>query len=291
MQTKLIKNKIKSASNIKKITKTMEMVSVAKMKKAIELSQSSNAFVLESRNILNTLAREREESFLSKENDAKKILIVIIAGQKGLCGGYNSSVYREIYKYINNKKSASKNVSVENFDFITIGKYAEKIARKFGENIVASYIEKDFKNIDARNVVKMMVGEFSKEIYSEVSVVYNNFINASSYKTEIAPLLPFKDVPTNDNIDREQAGSITFEPGVGAVYEKIINLVLQNMITGYVARARAAEHSARMMAMKTASDNAGEMLGDLKLWYNKVRQAAITQEIAEISAGAMASAK
>ena len=286
MQTKLIKNKIKSASNIKKITKTMEMVSVAKMKKAIEASQSSSAFVTESRSILNTLAREREESFLSKKNDSKKILMIIIAGQKGLCGGYNSSVYREVYKYINTNKLDSKNIN-----FVTVGKYAEKIARKFGENIIASYIEKDFKNIDARNVVKMMVSEFSKETYSEVIVVYNNFINASSYKTEIAPLLPFRDVPTNENIDKEQAGSITFEPGVGAVYEKIINLVLQNIIIGYVARARAAEHSARMMAMKTASDNAGEMLGDLKLWYNKVRQSAITQEIAEISAGAMASGK
>ncbi len=286
MQTKLIKNKIKSASNIKKITKTMEMVSVAKMKKAIELSQNSNAFVMESRNILNTLAREREESFLSKKNESKNILMVIIAGQKGLCGGYNSSVYREVYKYINKNKIDSKDIH-----FITVGKYAEKIARKFGENIVASYIEKDFKLIDARNIVKLFVSEFSKEKYGEVNVVYNNFINASSYKTEISPLLPFRDVPTNDNIDKEQSGSITFEPGVGAVYEKIINLVLQNMITGYVSRARAAEHSARMMAMKTASDNAGEMLGDLKLWYNKVRQSAITQEIAEISSGAMASAK
>ncbi len=264
----------------------MEMVSVAKMKKAIEASQSSSAFVTESRSILNTLAREREESFLSKKNDSKKILMIIIAGQKGLCGGYNSSVYREVYKYINTNKLDSKNIN-----FVTVGKYAEKIARKFGENIIASYIEKDFKVVDARNIVKMMVSEFAKENYGEVNVVYNNFINASSYKTEIAPLLPFRDVPTNENIDKEQAGSITFEPGVGAVYEKIINLVLQNIIIGYVARARAAEHSARMMAMKTASDNAGEMLGDLKLWYNKVRQSAITQEIAEISAGAMASAK
>jgi len=289
MQTKLIKNKIKSASNIKKITKTMEMVSVAKMKRAIETATASNSFVVEAQNILNTLASQRDKSELSKENKSNKVLLIIIAGQKGLCGGYNSSVYREVYKFVNNTKINGKDLDIKNVDFITIGKYAEKIARKFGENIVSSYIEKDFKSSDARSVIKLITSEFVKENYGQVKVVYNNFINASSYKSEVVSVLPFENVTSRQ--EEIKLNTITFEPSAKEVYEKVINLVLQNMLAGYVFRARAAEHSARMMAMKTASDNAGEMLSDLKLWYNKVRQAAITQEIAEISAGAMASVK
>jgi F-type H+-transporting ATPase subunit gamma len=302
MQTKVIKNKIKSTGSIKKITRTMEMVSVAKMKKAISLADGYKSFGIEAKKMMSILSSQREKHELTipneglnkyelgEEKEIKNTLIILIAGQKGLCGGYNSNIYRYIYKHYALEKN--------NLRFICIGKYAEKIARKFdsdsekkieGKNIVASFIEKEFFSADARVITKKIIADYLDKNYKSVKIIYTDFTSIATQTVTENTLLPFSnDEKSAKNIDTLE---YSFEPSVSEVYTQAVNILLQNIISGSVLRARAAEHAARMAAMKTATDNAGDMLKELKTYFNKARQAAITQEIAEISSGAMASAK
>jgi F-type H+-transporting ATPase subunit gamma len=302
MQTKVIKNKIKSTGSIKKITRTMEMVSVAKMKKAMSLADGYKSFGIEAKKMMSILSSQREKHELTisneglnkyelgEEKEIKNTLIILIAGQKGLCGGYNSNIYRYIYKHYALEKN--------NLRFICIGKYAEKIARKFdsdsekkieGKNIVASFIEKEFFSADARVITKKIIADYLDKNYKSVKIIYTDFTSIATQTVTENTLLPFSnDEKSAKNIDTLE---YSFEPSVSEVYTQAVNILLQNIISGSVLRARAAEHAARMAAMKTATDNAGDMLKELKTYFNKARQAAITQEIAEISSGAMASAK
>lgn len=285
MQTRAIKGKIKSTQSIRKITRTMEMVSVAKMKKALALAEGYKAFTVEAKRVLAILGEQREKHPLMMKNDSHKKLLIIIGGQKGLCGGFNTNIYRKVYKY-NNENN-------HKVDMICVGKYGEKIAKKFESTdsaILASFNTKVFAVSDARAMIKTVIAAYLEGAYSAVDIIYTDFENINSQRVETVALLPF----SNQNIDNKNnvdGLEYSFEPSVTEVYEQAIKILLQNLIAGFVSRSTAAEHAARMMAMKTATDNAGEMLDDLKLWYNKVRQAGITQEIAEISSGAIAIAK
>jgi F-type H+-transporting ATPase subunit gamma len=279
----------------------MEMVSVAKMKKAVNMAEGYKSFGIEAKKIINILGDQREKHALTIKNthnkkggEVKEILIILIAGQKGLCGGYNSNLYRYIYKNYALEKS--------NLRFITIGKYGEKIAKKFdtnngtekeGTNILASFSGKEFTNSDARVITKKIISEYTDMKYREVKLIFTDFTNVNTQSVAENTLLPFSNETIKEGAVDKLGDDLeyTFEPNVFEVFEYSVNVLLQNIISGSVTRARAAEHAARMMAMKTATDNAGEMLKELKTYFNKARQAAITQEIAEISSGAMASGK
>lgn len=281
MQTKVIKGKIKSIGNIKKITKTMEMVSVAKMRKASHQSLSYTPFELESRRLLDILGDQRESHPLSTKNiNANKKLIIIIGGEKGLCGSYNSNIYRHIYKKYKNKN--------EDLDFIAIGKYGEKIAKKFlnlrENNVKLSFVSKVFSSPESGAIVKYIVNNYLNYEYREIVLVFTDFLSISKLNVVEMQLLPFSHENVNNKIDDLE---YVFEPNLESVYSVVVGLLLRNIIEGSVTKARASEHASRMLAMKTATDNAGEMQKELKLWYNKARQAHITQEIAEISAGSL----
>ena len=312
MNKKTIKNKIKSTQSIKKITRTMEMVSVAKMKKSLNIAEAYKTFGVEAKKILNVLASQREKYDYATAKNSEVKLLIVIAGQKGLCGGYNSNIYRKILK---DYKVESEN---NNLRFICIGKYAEKIARRFdnknknkNSNIVLSFIGKEFTSSDVRVMIKNITLNFVDHKYKSVELIYTDFENINTQVVSSEVLLPFKakninilnpDISSAENklgeIKNKPKNSLesnshddleySFEPNIEQVYEYTVKILLQNIISGSVLRARAAEHAARMMAMKTATDSASEMIGELKLWYNKARQAAITQEIAEISSAAMA---
>ena len=291
----------------------MEMVSVAKMKKAVNLAEGYKSFGIQAKKIFNILAYQKEKHILTIKNTENKkdevikdILIILIAGQKGLCGGYNSNLYRYIYKKYAIEKS--------NLKFITIGKYGEKIAKKFdlnnnsekgGTNILAAFTNKDFTSSESRVITKKIVTEYKEQKFKEVKLIFTDFTNVNTQSVVEITILPFsKEIISNfENKENKIEGEINdnrknfddleynFEPNIAEVFEYSVNVLLQNIISGSVTRARAAEHAARMSAMKTATDNAGEMLKELKTYFNKARQAAITQEIAEISSGAMASGK
>lgn len=298
IQTKAIKQKMTSIGNIKKITKTMEMVSVSKMKRAVSLSVASREYARYALELLVTLSKERnilDPLLIPGKGD--KTLIVIVASNKGLCGGYNINISKAVSKY---KKEHTEDGELE---AITIGKQSEKIAKRNKIPIVASF--NNFgENIDlaqVKDLRKLVIKEFREnQKYKNVLVVYTEFVKQLDYRPTIKEILPISPKTTRNIIESIESGRETerfdkkamalylFEPSEQRVLAKVLPNLLSATFFQILLEAGASEHSSRMVAMKNATDNAGELLDDLKLTYNRARQASITQEVAEIIGGAEA---
>jgi F-type H+-transporting ATPase subunit gamma len=297
IQTKIIKQKMTSIGSIRKITKTMEMVSVSKMKKAVTNSLVSREYSRYALELLVTLAKERSMSHpLLEEGVGQRELLVIIASNKGLCGGYNVNISKSVSKFI------KKNEGIE-IEALTVGRQAERIAKRNKLKIIASINELG-ENIylDEIEVLKKIIIDnflLSKN-YKNVSIVYTQFVKQLEYKPYIREILPVSLKTTRNIIEETEAGSVDerfdkksmslylFEPSEERVLEKVIPDLLSAILLQIMLEAQASEHSSRMIAMKNATDNAGELLEELTLTYNRARQAGITQEVAEIIGGAEA---
>jgi F-type H+-transporting ATPase subunit gamma len=313
--TKAIKQKIKAITSIKKITKTMEMVSFAKMKKANDEVHKIVPYINEVKNLVEMLvvqnAGEKHELFsptspnlsLNKgeeQNREQSEVVIIFASNKGLCGSYNSNVYKKARKYWEENLGIKK--------AICLGKFAERIAKRLNLEIVESYLEIDkMTSLDFLKLEKNFRANFTNGEYKKVHVVYTNFIkngvyeavancvyplsgDISKYTNTTSPNLSL-DKERNENISenvRENSQYI-YEPGINNILSSLVPKLVSTVLYSYLLEARASEHSMRSFAMKRANESAGEMLHTLKLKYNRVRQDGITQEIAEISAGANAS--
>lgn len=296
IQTKSIKQKMKSVGSIKKITKTMEMVSVSKMKRSVLASLSSRAYSRYALELLVTLSKERNISHpLLKNGPGDKSLIIIVASNKGLCGGYNVNISKAISKL--------KNESPYNIECVTIGKQAEKIANRNKIKIIASLNEFGeiitTKEIDL--LKKILIKEFLEEKnYKNILIAYTQFIKQLDYKPQIIELIPVSPKTTRNILEETEEGRETerfdkkgmalylFEPSEERVLEKVIPDLLSATLMQIMQESQASEQSSRMVAMKNATDNAGELLNELSLTYNRARQASITQEVAEIIGGAEA---
>jgi F-type H+-transporting ATPase subunit gamma len=289
---KAIKNRIKSVTNTRKITKAVELVAAAKMNKAIASSLSSRLYAKHAWELLQNLSNEKYLHHpLLTANDSKQELLVLISSNRGLCGGYNVNVAKAALQYIQNNKD-------KNIELAIIGKKGENLAKRFDKKIVASFI--DFSdNISMDEIgglFKFIIDEFSAEKYSTVSLVFTDFISSIKYEPKVKQLLPInkekldKLIAENSDDTKEQnhiaKPVILFEPNEDLVLELVLPRLTEVQIYQALLEASASEHSARMMAMKNASDNADDMIKELMLFYNQTRQAAITQEIAEISSGA-----
>lgn len=279
MQTKVIKQKIKSVGSIKKITKTMEMVSAAKMKKAIDNALTLRPFRMESQHILEDIALDPLLSHpLLKHNHATGEVLIIVSSNKGLCGAYNTNIYRKVLEAYSEEER--KNVKI-----IAIGKFAEKIAKRLHMEVLASFNGSVFTETEARVITKMIVPIYLTKDIGAVRLLYTHFTSASQFTPTLLKILPFESEGQPDEI-----GDLiySYEPDQGEVLTRLIPMILENVVAGAVLEAYASEHSARMFAMKNATDNASELQDELKLYYNRARQDAVTQEISEITAGAMA---
>lgn len=279
MQTKAIKGKIKSVGNIKKITKTMEMVSAAKMKKAIDNALLLRPFHEEAQHVLRDISLDpliKHE--LLTHNDVPGEVVIIVASNKGLCGSYNMNVYRKLLE-------SYSEVERKNLKVIAFGKYAEKIAKKLHTETLASFNHPVLTGDDAHAAATLIVDWYRTKKIGTVRILYTHFSSASSFTPTLLQLLPFtsEGEPTTHGEPRYE-----YEPDQESVLSSIIPMMLHNIIYGAILESYASEHSARMFAMKTATDNAKELESDLKLYYNRARQDAVTQEIAEITSGAMA---
>ncbi len=303
ISTKTIKNRIGSVQNIKKITNAMEMVAAAKMRRAVESATSTRSYAELALELLIHISKERNARHpLLNSSKEEKILLVLVASNKGLCGGFNANLNKEALNFINNHHD-------KKIDIICVGKKAEITAKRSQKNILASFI--DFSDTlhfeETQSLSQMIIDEFTSQKYNAVYLTYTNFISSIKYEALTRKLLPI----TQENIqstinqtghDPKQQNGITeqknkdyrsmaeylFEPDP----ETILNLVLPELskvqLYQSLLESLASEHSARMMAMKNAGDSAREMLDDLNLSFNRARQASITQEIAEISSGAAA---
>jgi F-type H+-transporting ATPase subunit gamma len=279
MQTKVIKQKIKSVGNIKKITKTMEMVSAAKMKKAIDTVLTIRPFHSEAQTILDDIGLDPFSAHpLIRHNQAEGEIVIIMASNKGLCGAYNTNIYRKLLEAYGEEERKTLKV-------IAVGKYAEKIAKRLRLQVLASFNTAIFSQSEARVVTKMIIESYVKKEIGGVRLLYTHFTSGSVFTPTLMRVLPFE-----SEHEMHSTGNVlyNYEPDQASVLSSIIPMMLNNIIYGAVLEGYASEHSARMFAMKNATDNAGELQKDLKLYYNRARQDAVTQEIAEITSGAMA---
>lgn len=295
LQAKHIKQKISAIGNIKKITKTMEMVAASKMRKAVEASLSSREYALSALEILVHLSRQRnvEHPYMETRTEGK-VLVVIVASNKGLAGAYNINVSKQVSRF---RQKYSKEI----IEAVCIGKQAEKIARRNHLEVKASFTEfKDFADMDDVYSIMQVISELYEEStdYKKVHIAYTQFIKSLTYAPKVKPLLPIQPESLYMMItDEENADAMPdsatralylFEPSNEEVMNTVIPQLLRAVLYQVMLDAYASEHSSRMMAMQNATESAKEMQDDLTVSYNKARQAAITQEIAEISAGANA---
>ncbi|MFH1608428.1 MAG: ATP synthase F1 subunit gamma [Patescibacteria group bacterium] len=299
MKTKEIKLKIKSVSNIKKITKTMEMVSVSKMRRAVDKALSSRSYSHYALELLVNLSRDKNTEHPLMITPAKaenKELLIIVTSNKGLCGGYHTNLFKALNLYI--KKEENKN---REFKAVTIGKYGEKICKKLNIPMFASFITfSEHSDINqTKELSDLVAEEFKKGEYASVKILYTEFLKSTTYKPVLRELFPLsvetvknvvEDISENEGvvIDEKSLVDYQFEPDLNIILESILPGLVDIVVYQTLAEAYASEHSARMFAMKNAGDSASTILDELTLSYNHARQDGITKELFEIVAGAEA---
>jgi len=297
LQTKAIKQKIKSVGNIKKITKTMEMVSISKMRRAVDKALASRAYSRYALELLVNLSKNKDvENRLMMAGKSNKELIVIITSNKGLCGGYHSNLLRALSAYLKKEESRGKEMKA-----VTIGKYGEKICKKLGIPLFASFITfSEYSTIEqTKELSDLVAKEFTEGDYASVKILYTEFLKSTTYKPVIRELFPISPMTVKNVIDisgeeadiKEEHNKFhdyKFEPDLESILSGILPGLVDVVVYQTLAEAFASEHSARMFAMKNAGDSAATILEGLMLSYNHARQDGITRELSEIVAGAEA---
>jgi F-type H+-transporting ATPase subunit gamma len=279
---KEIRNRISSVSSTMQITNAMKMVSAAKLKKA----QDSITATLPYSNKLSELVKNISASidsvdsnplFVSRE--VRKTLIIVITSNKGLCGGFNSNVIKEVYN-ISSEYGSNKP------DLLTIGKKGDDILKK-KFNVISSHNDlfEQFSYLNVKSIASKIMQLYTDEKYDEVILVYNHFKNAATQIINKEQFLPISE-NTDNNVST--SGDYIFEPNREKILEELIPKTLSIQLFKSISDSIAGEHGARMTAMHKATDNASELRDQLKLTYNKARQTAITNEILEIVGGAEA---
>lgn len=295
--TKEVKRRIKSVKNTKKITKAMELVAASKMKRAVSRTLASRMYASYSWELLSSLAesiQDLKHPFFTENKKATKTLYIIISSNRGLCGGYNSQVIKRAINAF--KKEDDKS----DIDILSIGKKGDIAMRRVGMNVVISFTElPDIINIvDIAPISEFVRSEYIKGVYKEIFVVYTDYISALTQKPKRKKLFPISRFELKESIEsigefssketlslKIKKNDYLFEGNKNLLIESLADKLIRMQIYQTLLESNASEQSARMLAMKNAGDAAGEMIDDLTLVFNKARQANITREISEISAG------
>ncbi|VAW42222.1 ATP synthase gamma chain [hydrothermal vent metagenome] len=279
-----IVTKIKSVQSTKKVTSALEMVSASKIKKAKDQMLQARPYAKQMQTIIGHLAHaspEYRHPFM-KDREVKRVGYVVIATDRGLCGGLNTNLFKKVIADM--KVWQDKGVSVE---VVTIGNKAAAFFKKVDVELKASISSLGDKPELTKliGVVKVMLEAFADEKIDRLNLVFNDFINSIVQKPTVQQLLPLEMVEDNKikhNFD------YLYEPEAKDVLEFVLGRYVESLVFQGILENLASEHSARMVAMKSATDNATDLIKELQLIYNKARQAAITQEISEIVGGAAA---
>ena len=272
-----IKRRIKSVQSTMQITKAMELVASSKLRHARERVTKSRPYF---NTIYKTMARiaqdtKAADSIYTKPRQIKKSLFIVIAGDRGLAGGYNSNVL----------KLAASEMQGKNPCVVTIGRKAQEYYAKRDIEVIADYpnIAETMQIQDTHPIVNDMLSRYKKGEIDEVYILYTEFVSPMTQEARCKKVLP---LAFEADETTEKAKSLTeYDPSPEAVFASVVPEYLNGMLYGAVVESYASEQSSRRMAMESASDNASEMIENLNLSYNRARQAAITQEITEIVAG------
>lgn len=286
--TRDIRRRIKSVKNTAQITKAMQMVAASKMRKAQQAALAGRPYVVLMNSVLGQVSANAGDFShpLIEKRAVKKRAMIVISSDKGLAGALNSNLLREVAK-------TEPSTTV----YIAAGRKGAQFLGRTKRNLVGEFSYKDAPQFsEARAISRFAQDLFLKGEVDQVDVVYTNYINTLTQKPEVRTLMPIGEIKTleaeieGDSEQSELASTATeyiFEPDAGAVLGALLPHYLNYQVYQMLLEAKASEHSARMVAMKNATDNAKQLIKDLTLDYNKIRQASITSELLEITSAAM----
>lgn len=302
INTKAVKARINSVKNTKKITKAMEMIAAVKMRKAVEAAVNTREYSKLANDLLKSLGNKEQSHPLSKNRKVKNELVILITSNRGLCGGYNSKVLKKFEKYLSETNTPQDNIKV-----LAIGKKAADYAKKRNIEVVSLYEKLSDKPMhsDVLPISEKIKIDFLDKQFDKVNIIFTNYISGLNQEVVEKQILPIsskvvKELLENTGRDSDVVEEIENEPNDGEIWEyefepskkQLIDYIFPMLIeiTVYqaVLESVASEHSSRMIAMKNATESAGEMIDELTLEFNKGRQAAITQEVSEIVSGTAA---
>lgn len=281
---KEIRVKINSIKNTRKITRAMEMVAASKMRKAQSRMNAARPYAHKIRNVIAHLAHAHPEYKhpYMQERSGKRVGLIVISTDRGLCGGLNTNMFRSVVSQMKRWHDDGNEI-----ELCTIGAKAAGFFSRLGGKVVAqtSHLGDAPQIADLIGTVKVMLDAYDQGRISRLYLVYNQFVNTMSQRSSLEQLLPI--VPSEDE-QLKHHWDYLYEPEAKDVLNQLLTRYIESLVYQGVVENLACEQAARMVAMKSASDNAGTLINELQLIYNKARQAAITQEIAEIVGGAAA---
>jgi F-type H+-transporting ATPase subunit gamma len=273
-----IRRRIKSVKNTAQITRAMQLVAAAKMKKAQDQAMAGRDYSSQLNAVLSDISANFNDEAshpLLQAREGKRELVLVISTDKGLCGPLNTNLAKKL-----------RAETSDTADYVTVGRKLRVMLEKLGKKILADFTVKDPVPFpDARAIAAFLTKQFTEGNYDKVSIVFTRFVNTLTQVPEVKQLLPVLPPTASDDsglIDGDSKDSL-FEPSVDEVLASILPLYVNFQVYQALLESRATEHSARMVAMKAATDNAKKFIKELTLEYNKVRQAAITAELLEIT--------
>ncbi|MCD6047284.1 MAG: atpG [Gammaproteobacteria bacterium] len=284
---KEIRTKIKSIKNTQKITKAMEMVAASKMRRAQERMFATKPYAKKIREVVAHLACGKSEfnlTFLKPRAEIKRVGLIVVTTDRGLCGGLNVNLLKNTFQQIRTWRQ--QNIEV---DLCLIGTKGETFFRRFGGNVVGSAAhlgdKPELKQLIG--IISMMLKNYEAGKIDALYLSYNDFVNTMTQRPRVQQLLPIA-IDEFDTKNLSHHWDYIYEPDSKSLVDMLIARYIESQVYQAVVENVACEQAARMVAMKNATENAGSLINELQLAYNKARQAAITQELAEIIAGASA---
>lgn len=283
--TKEVRTKIASVKNTQKITKAMEMVAASKMRKAQNRMREARPYAEKIRNVIAHLGHanpEYKHSYLAERGEVKRVGVIIISSDRGLCGGLNSNLFRETLNYM--KEWKDQNIGI---DLCLVGSKAVSFFNRFNVAIIGQSAHLgDKPTVDVLiGAIKIMLDAFDAGKIDRLYLISNKFVNSMTQNPIREQLLP---VQASNEDKLKHHWDYIYEPDAKDILDYLLTRYIESLVYQGVIENIACEQAARMIAMKSASDNAGTLIDDLQLVYNKARQAAITQELSEIVSGAAA---
>lgn len=282
---KEIRNQIKSIGNTRKITKAMEMVAASKMRRAQERMHKARPYAARIRDVVAHAASANTEyhhPYLEARDEVRHAGYIVVSSDRGLCGGLNSNLFRKVVADMGEKSGQGVEISV-----CVIGKKASAFFKRHGANVVSEVTDLgDSPHVEKLiGALKVMMDGYIGGDIDRLFVVYNDFVNTMIQRPTIEQLIPI--IPSRDE-ETQHHWDYIYEPEAKPVVDTLMDRYIESLVYQAVADNNACEQAARMVAMKAATDNAGKLIDELRLVYNKARQAAITQELSEIVGGAAA---
>tara|TARA_R110002049_G_scaffold252264_1_gene427091 strand:+ start:222818 stop:223684 length:867 start_codon:yes stop_codon:yes gene_type:complete len=283
---KQIRTQISSIKNTQKITKAMEMVAASKMRKAQDRMNATRPYAIKIKQVINHLAAAHSEykhPYMNEREEVKRVGMIIISTDRGLCGGLNVNLFKSALRQIQEYQNQGVEV-----DLSIIGSKGMAFFRRLSGLNVVSHASGLGDNIHMNEIigpVKVMLDAYSDGTIDRLHLVENEFVNTMTQSSEVSTLLP---LPSDEEEVRQHHWDYIYEPDAKEVLDSLLVRYVESIVYRGVVENVACEMAARMIAMKSASDNAGNLIDDLQLAYNKARQASITQELSEIVGGAAA---